>query len=80
VNDEQVKAAKSLKRALKKCANANLVLFAWSDVGVFVVPYHEARNMPDPGVVGNERFYEWHCEVGVEVGSPELCFDGGAGV
>jgi len=85
MNDEQIKAAKSLKRALKKCADAGLVLRCWSDVGVFVYPANHGSEKLEKALWCeniHDRFEITDAveEVGMDVGCHNLNFDGGAGV
>lgn len=38
MTDDQIKAGKKLKAALRSCAKAGLVVHAYTDVGFYVVP------------------------------------------
>lgn len=72
MTEEQVKAAKSLQRALNKCMKADMRIYAYQDAGFFVAPTsvreHDSHDLED----GHPSdYYEEHgvCMVGVDFSS-----------
>lgn len=80
MTEDQVKAAKSLKRALTKCAKAGLALYTYTDIGIFVAPKGEEHPILRSGMSG-DVLADWFEEHGYDV-KPKggITFDGGAGV
>lgn len=75
MNAEQEKAAKSLQRALNKCAEVDLGVYAWGD-SIHVCPQPEGREHP-----GWDNAPAHVCdEIGKTLYTPSLDVDGGAGV
>jgi hypothetical protein len=80
MNDRQLKAVKKLKFALNECANADVMILAFSELGMFALPRDKSSEMPESHEASSQGFMEWIKENTVEVGCPGLAFDGGAGV
>lgn len=77
MNTEQIKAAASLARALKKCHNADLQIGCYTDIGFLVYPVDEHMPSEESASV----IQEWARENTIDVsGNYGLVFDGGAGV
>ena len=77
MNEEQHKAADSLKRALKKCTKAGLSVHALTEVGFYVIP---TGSTPPGSEESSDTVQQWYADNGVDCDHPGLNYDGGAGV
>lgn len=81
MTDEQIKAAKSLKRALTKCQKARLQLQALKDVGLYVLPVDVAPEEFREAEASYQSGFPAYLErVGINVEPVAFRWDAGAGV